>query len=355
MAVTAKDVAALRAKTGAGMLDCKKALDESNGDIDKALAYLKEKGITKAAKKSSRIAAEGLLGIKVADTYASAAIVEINSETDFVAKNDSFVSLVEKTTGQVFANEVSTVEELQETSCESTTFSEYFTTEVAKIGEKIVIRRFVTLHAGENGVVNGYIHSNGRVGALVAAKCDSAKTAEQMAPMLKNVAMHIAAMKPSTLSYKDFDPAFVEEETKGRIESIKKENEELGRLGKTLKNIPQYISRLQITEEVLETEKNRIREELKAEGKPESIWDNIIPGKLERFMADNTSLDNEQALLDQGYVMDENMSVAEAVAVEAKKLGGTAEIVEFIKYEVGEGIEKAACNLAQEVAEQLGE
>ena len=355
MGINASDIAALRAKTGAGMLDCKKALDEAAGDMDKALTYLKERGIAKASKKSSRIAAEGLLGIKVADTHASAAIVEINSETDFVAKNDNFISLVEKTTEQIFSNEVETVEALQETSYESGSFSEYFTEETAKIGEKIVIRRFLTLHAGENGAVNGYIHSNGKVGALVALKCDSVKTAELMAPMLRNVSMHISAMKPSVLSYTDFDPAFVEAETIGRIEATKKENEELVRLGKPLKNIPKYISRLQITEDVIAKETEQIKEELKAEGKPEKIWDNIIPGKLVRFMSDNTSLDAEEALLDQMYVIDDSLSVADAIKKEAEKHGGTAEIVQFVKYEVGEGIEKKACNLAQEVAEQLGE
>jgi elongation factor Ts len=211
----------------------------------------------------------------------------------------------------------------------------------------------VTLNAKANGCVNGYIHSNGRIGVLVAAQCDSEKTAELIAPALKNIAMHAAAMKPKVLSAEDFDPAFVEEETKGRIEAIKIENEELGRLGKPLKNVPQYISRIQLTDEVMAAAEEAIKAELKAEGKPEKIWDKIVPGKLVRFVADNTTLDKEQALLEQNYVMDDSKTVAQALADEAKAHGGTAEIVEFVRYEVGEGLEKKADDFAAEVAAQM--
>ena len=166
--------------------------------------------------------------------------------------------------------------------------------------------------------------------------------------------MHAAAMKPSTLSYADFDPQFVEDETKGRIEAIKKENEELQRLGKPLKNVPQYISRLQLTEDVLKQAEEDIKEQLKSENKPEKIWDKIIPGKLERFIADNTTLDKEQALLDQNFVMDDSLSVSQALEKEAKAQGGTAKIVEFIKYEVGDGLEKKVDDFAAEVAAQMG-
>jgi elongation factor Ts len=354
--ISASMVKELRAATDAPMMDCKKALVESDGDMEKAVTWLRERGVSKAAKKADRVAAEGLLGIKVADTNASAAIVEINSETDFVAKNDGFIALVDNTAAHIFAQAqaVTTVEELNETSYESTKFSEYFTEQVARIGEKIEVRRFVTLNAGENGVVNGYVHSNGRVGALIAAQCDSTKTAELMAPFIKNIAMHAAAMKPSTLSAKDFDPAYVEAETKGRIEAIKKENEERERLGKPLLNIPQFISSIQLTDEVLAQAEADIKEQLKAENKPEKIWDKIVPGKVERFIADNTSLDKEQALLEQNFVMDDSMTVAQAVAAEAKKHGGSCEIVELVKYEVGEGIEKKEDDFAAEVAAQLG-
>ncbi|MFZ5374225.1 MAG: translation elongation factor Ts, partial [Campylobacterota bacterium] len=179
--ITAAMVKALREATDAPMMDCKKALTESEGDMEKAKEWLRDRGMAQTAKKADRVAAEGLLGLKVADTFASASLVEINSETDFVAKNDGFIALVGNTAAHIFTTGVSTLEELNESSYETGTFSEYFTAQVARIGEKIVTRRFVTLNAGENGAVNGYVHSNGRVGVLVAAKCDSQKTAELMA------------------------------------------------------------------------------------------------------------------------------------------------------------------------------
>ncbi|MDP1785337.1 MAG: translation elongation factor Ts [Sulfuricurvum sp.] len=351
--VTAAMVKDLRTATDAPMMDCKKALTECDGDIEKAKEWLRDRGMAQSAKKADRVASEGLLGFKVADTFTSASLVEINSETDFVAKNDGFMALVGNTAVQVFTTGVSSVQELNETAYETSTFSEYFTSQVARIGEKIEVRRFVTLNAGVNGAVNGYVHSNGRVGVLVAASCDSAKTAELIAPMLKNIAMHAAAMKPTTLSYQDFDATFVAEETIGRIEAIKTENEELARLKKPLKNVPQYISMMQLTPDVMAAAEEAIKAKLLADGKPEKIWANIIPGQLARFVADNTTLDKELALLDQNYVMDDSLSVAEALTKEAAKHGGTAELVEFIKYEVGEGLEKKVDNFAAEVAAQM--
>jgi elongation factor Ts len=351
--ITAAMVKDLRGATDAPMMDCKKALTECDGDMEKAKEFLRDRGMAQTAKKADRVAAEGLLGIKISETYTSASLVEVNSETDFVAKNDGFITLVGNTAAHVFTTGVSSVEELNETSYETGTFSEYFTSQVARIGEKIVTRRFVTLNAAANGCVNGYVHSNGRVGVLVAATCSDAKVAEAIAPMLKNVAMHAAAMKPTTLTSKDFDPAFVEAETIGRIEAIRTENEELARLKKPLKNVPQYISACQLTPEVMAAAEEAIKAKLLADGKPEKIWANIIPGQLARFVADNTTLDKELALLDQNYVMDDSLTVAEAVAKEAAAHGGTAEIVEFVKYEVGEGLEKKVDNFAEEVAAQM--
>ena len=352
--ITAAMVKDLRTATDAPMMDCKKALTETDGDMEKAKEWLRDRGMAQSAKKADRVAAEGLLGIKISDTFASASLVEINSETDFVAKNDGFISLVGNTAAHVFTTGVSSINELNETAYETSTFSEYFTSQVARIGEKIEVRRFVTLNAAENGCVNGYVHSNGRVGVLVAAQCDSKKTADAIAPMLKNIAMHAAAMKPTALSYKEFNAEFVEAETIGRIEAIKTENEELARLKKPLKNVPQFISMAQLTPEVLAQAEEAIKAELASEGKPEKIWANIIPGKLSRFIADNTTLDKELALLDQNYVMDDSMTVFEALNKEAAKHGGTAEIVEFVKYEVGEGIEKVVSDFAAEVAAQMG-
>ena len=345
--VTAKQVKELRAATGAGMMDCKKALVATDGDIEKATEVLKEKGLGKAEKKADRIAAEGLAGLKLVGNKG--AVIEINSETDFVAKNEAFQELVAKTTECVFDTNPSDVAAVM-----SGEFGEYFTDAVTKIGEKIELRRFSVVEAGENEAINGYIHSNNRIAVIVKAKCDSAKTAEAIVPFLKNIAMHTSAMKPSILSYTDFDMDYVKSETKGRIEIIKKDNEELHRLKKPLKNVPDFISRLQLTDEVIANVEARIKEELLAEGKPEKILDRIVPGKIARYILDNTTLDQEQCLLNQQYVMDDKLSVGEAIIAEAKKAGGTAEIVEFVRIEVGEGIEKKVEDFAAEVAGQLG-
>ncbi|MEJ2414927.1 MAG: translation elongation factor Ts [Sulfurimonas sp.] len=347
--ITAAMVKELRSATDAPMMDCKKVLVEAEGDIEKAKELLKERGIAKAAKKADRVAAEGLVGFKIADDFSKATVVEINSETDFVAQNEGFKDLVLKTTEEVFNSNPSDVAGVM-----GTEFGSYFTETVAKIGEKIELRRFGTLEADDDTVaMNGYVHSNNRIAVIIKAKCDSAKTAEGMRDVLKQVAMHASAMKPQVLSYKDFSAEFVESETKGRIEAIKKENEELARLGKTLKNVPSFVSMMQLTDEIMKKAEEDIKADLAAQGKPEKIWDKIIPGSLARFVDDNTTLDKEQALLDQTYVLDDKKTVAEAVEAAAKSLGGTAEIVDFIRLEVGEGIEKQADDFASEVAAQM--
>jgi elongation factor Ts len=348
-AITAAMVKELRQATDAPMMDCKKVLVEADGDMDKAKELLKERGIAKAAKKADRVAAEGLTGLKIADDFSKATVVEINSETDFVAQNEGFQNLVKDTVEEIYNNNPADVDALMASS-----FGENFVAQVAKIGEKIEVRRFATLTADATTALNGYIHSNNRIAVIVTAKCDSEKTAEGMRDTLKQIAMHASAMKPTTLSYKDFDPEYVESETKGRIEALKKENEELSRLGKPLKNVPQYISMMQLTDEVMAKAEADIKAELIAEGKPEKILDKIIPGKVARFILDNTLLDQEQALLDQQYVLDDKLTVAQAVEKAAKALGGTAEITEFIRLEVGEGIEKKEDDFAAEVAAQMG-
>ncbi|MBL0708497.1 MAG: elongation factor Ts [Sulfurimonas sp.] len=350
MAVTAAQVKELRAATDAGMMDCKKALVECDGDMQKATDWLKERGIAKAAKKSaSRVAAEGLTGIVIADDFSKATIAEINSETDFVAQNEGFQQLVKDATQDIYTNQPADVEAFN-----SSAFGETFAEEVRKIGEKIELRRFATLKADANEALNGYIHSNNRIVVIIKAKCDSEKTAKGMVPFLKQVAMHTSAMKPTTLSYKDFDAQYVESETKGRIEALKKENIELARLKKTEKNVPSYISMMQLTDEVMTQAENDIKAKLKEQNKPEKIWDKIVPGQIARFILDNTLLDQEQALLDQQYVLDDKLTVAAAVVDAAKALGGTAEITTFVRYEVGDGIEKAEDDFAAEVAAQMG-
>ncbi|WP_345969927.1 MULTISPECIES: translation elongation factor Ts [Sulfurimonas] len=352
-AISAAMVKELRQATDAPMMDCKKALTESNGDMDKAKEWLRERGIAQAAKKADRVAAEGSIGLKISADNKRATLVEINSETDFVAKNEGFQNLVSTTVEQAFTTEADSAEALRETEYEGKAFSVYFDEAVAKIGEKIELRRIAALSGSENVAVNGYIHSNTRIGVIVAIECDSAKTADAMVAVAKQVAMHASAMKPTTLSYKDFDADFVAAETKGRIEAIKKENEELARLKKPLKNVPEYISMSQLTEDVLAAAEAKMKEELIAEGKPEKIIPNILPGKIARYIEDNTTLDKEQCLLDQNYVLDDKKTVAAAVAEAAKAVGGSAEVVAFVRLEVGEGIEKKQDDFAAEVAAQM--
>ncbi len=354
MAVTAAQVKELRQATDAPMMDCKKALTENDGNMEKATEWLKERGVAKSAKKADRIAAEGSIGFKVSSDFKTASLVEVNSETDFVAQNDGFKDLVSKTVTQVFNTQCDDAVALRETELDGAAFSAYFDQAVAKIGEKIEYRRLTTLTADANSVVNGYVHATTRIGVIVAIECDSAKTAEALAPVAKQVAMHASAMKPTTLSSKDFDAAFVASETKGRIEAIKTENEERARLKKPLINVPDYISMSQLTDDVLAQAEANIKATLKEQGKPEKIWDKIVPGQLARYIADNTTLDKELALLDQNYVLDDKMTVAEAVAAAGKAAGGTAEITAFVRLEVGEGLEKKVDDFAAEVAAQMG-
>ncbi|MCH9814442.1 MAG: translation elongation factor Ts [Epsilonproteobacteria bacterium] len=353
MAISAGMVKELRELSGAGMMDCKKALVETEGDIEKAMDLLREKGLGKAAKKSDRLASEGLVRVVVNDTFSTATISEINSETDFVAQNDGFINLTKDTTLHIQASGVTSHEELLKTEVNGVNFEEHFGTEIAKIGENVVVRRFATITAGENGVVNGYEHSNGRVGVIIGAACDSAKTAEGVQELLKNIAMHASAMKPTVLSYKDLDPEFIEKENIAIKADIEKENEELRRLKKQEKRIPQFVSKLQLTDEAMEQAKADMEAELKAQGKPEKIWDRIIPGQLERFVADNTQLDQQLALLSQFFVMDDKKTIEQVVAEKAAELGGTVELVDYIRYDLGEGLEKKEDDFAAEVAAQL--
>ncbi len=344
-----KDIKKLREATNAGMMDCKNALKESDGNFDDAVAWLREKGLGAAAKKASKVAAEGVISVQVSDSKA--VIVEINSQTDFVAQNDTFKAVVSEITSHVFDNSLSDADAINSSEIGGQPFSEYLSLKIATIGENLVVRRAGMVSSDDETVaINGYLHANNRVGVLLGAKCEDAQTAEKVRAELKNIAMHAAAMSPSTLSYKDFDAQFVADETNGRIEKVKKENEELVRLGKPLKNVPQYVSRQQITDEVIAEAKKAIEAELASEGKPEKIWDRIVPGKLDRFISDNTLLDQELALLDQKYVMDDSVTVGEHIE---KISGGKAKITDFLRLEVGEGIEVAEEDFAAEVAKQM--
>ncbi len=353
MAITAGMVKELREKTGAGMMDCKKALVESDGDLEKASEWLKNKGLSSAGKKSDRVAAEGAVVVDLNDDLTKATMVEVNAETDFVAKNDKFQEFAKSVAKQVSETNPADVDALNATTINGESFEEYVKLNIATIGENLVVRRFATLEANSNEVVNGYIHMGGKIGVLVKASFDKPEVKDSVADFLKQVAMHIAALKPQILSYEEFDDSFVESETKGLIEEIKKENEERARLKKPLKNVPQFVSKKQLSDDVMAKVEEDLKAELKAEGKPEQIWDKILPGKIARFIADNTLLDQQLCLLDQFYALDDKKSVADVVKDKSKELGSNIEIVEFYRFELGEGIEKKEDDFAAEVEAQL--
>jgi len=354
MEVTAQMVKELRESTGAGMMDCKKALNEANGDMNKAVEILREKGLGQAAKKADRLASEGLVTVEVCGECKKATISEINSETDFVARNPQFQALTKNTTAHIQSSGLTNVEELSASVINGVKFEEYLKSQIATIGENLVVRRFETISAGTKGVVNGYVHSNGRVGVLIGATCESEEVAKKAQDFVRNLCMHAAAMKPEVISYKELDKEFVQKEFIALRAELEKENEEFKRLGKPLHHIPEYASRCQIGESELAKATEAIKAELKAEGKPEKIWDKIIPGKIERFYADNTVLDQRLTLLGQFYVMDDKKTVEQVIDEKSKELGGKIEIVKYVRFELGDGLEKKVDDFAAEVAAQIG-
>ncbi len=298
--IKAADVKKLRDMTGAGMMDCKKALVEANGDFDEAIAILRKKGQKVAAKRADRESSEGVAVARVNDDQTRGVIFTLNCETDFVAKNDDFVNLANKMAD--IALNYNTKEEFLAAPFEDGTIADKVVEQTGVIGEKIEIGDFKSLEAP---YVGSYVHANKKIAALAGLS----KAFDKAEEVARNIAMQVAAMKPLVLSYKDFTPEFLEAETDARIAAIEKENEELARLGKTLKHVPKYISKAQLPDEVIAQAKANIKAELKAQGKPEKIWDRIIPGKLQRFIDDNTTLDKEACLLDQDYIKDGSLTV----------------------------------------------
>nr|WP_297308222.1 translation elongation factor Ts [uncultured Flavobacterium sp.] len=302
--ITAADVNKLRQATGAGMMDCKKALVEAEGDFDKAVENLRKKGQKIAANRSDRDSSEGAAVALVNADNTAGVVMTLNCETDFVGKNDGFVALANELVNK--AINFATKEDFLASAYNDTmTVAEKLIEQTGVIGEKIEIGGFEKL---EGAFVGAYVHVN-KIAAITALSA-AVKDAEVIA---KDISMQVASMGAETLSYKDLDPAYVAAETEARIAATIKDNEELVRLGKTLKNIPQYVSQSQITEEVLAKAEEAAKAELKAEGKPEQIWDKIIPGKIARFISDNTSLDQEKCLLDQNFIKDESKKVADYV------------------------------------------
>lgn len=303
MAVTAALVKELRERTGAGMMDCKKALVETDGNIDKAIEVLREKGLSKAAKKSGRIAAEGLVRIAYNDDNSESAIVEINSETDFVAKNDEFITFVEDIANMALLHGEKDMDEFMSVDFNGKPVSEVLTDKIAKIGENMNIRRYKKL-ATDGVVYTGYTHGGGRIGVIVGIKTDA--SADEISRVGKDVAMQIASMDPKFISDKDVDP------------------------------------------EYLENEKRILTQEVLNEGKKPEIVDKIVAGKIKKEL-------KEVCLLDQPFVKDGDMSVGQYIAGAAKEIGKSMEVVEMLRYEVGEGIEKKNEDFAAEVAAQINE
>ncbi len=302
--ITAADVNKLRQTTGAGMMDCKKALVEAEGNFDKAIEVLRKKGQKVAANRADRDSSEGAAIAKVnADNTVGVAIV-LGCETDFVGKNENFIALANQLADLAF--NYNSKEELLAADFGGITVADKLIEQTGVIGEKLEINAFEKLEAPYVGF---YVHIN-KIAALVGLTAN-VKNADTLS---KDIAMQVASMGASTLSYKDFDAAFIASELDARIAVIEKDNEEFARLGKTLKNVPQYISMAQLTPEVLAKAEETAKAELKAEGKPEQIWDRIVPGKIERFISDNTTLDQEQCLLDQNFSKDDKISVAKYVA-----------------------------------------
>ncbi len=310
MAISAKMVKELREMTGAGMMDCKKALTATDGDMDKAVEFLREKGLATAQKKAGRIAAEGIVMLKVSEDEKKAVAVEVNAETDFVAKNEKFQNYVSQVAAQALATEAADVESFlneEWTYSESATVAEELAHQIAVIGENMNIRRFVQVKE-ENGFVASYTHMGGKIGVLVDVETDVVNDAVK--EMAKNVAMQVAALKP------------------------------------------QYTNRSEISEEFIAHEKEilmaQIMNDPKESQKPEKVIAGMINGRINKEM-------KEICLLDQVYVKAEDgkQSVEKYVEEVAKANGAKITVKGFVRFETGEGLEKKEENFAEEVAKQM--
>ncbi len=292
MAITAKMVKELREKTGAGMMDCKKALTETNGNMEDAIDFLRKSGAAQAAKKADRIAAEGTTFIQVSGN--DAVLLEVNCETDFVTKNDKFQQLVSDLANHIVSEKPANLEEAlkQTIAAANQTVEEYINSVVATIGEKITLRRFTLLNKTDNDAFGSYLHMGGRIGALALLE---GTNDEEVA---RDVAMHIAAANPK------------------------------------------YVSRDDVAEDEVNREREILKEQALNEGKPENIVEKMVEGRLGKFF-------EQICLLDQQFVKDPDVKVKKFVADKG------ASVKEFVRYEVGEGIEKREEDFAEEVMSQM--
>lgn len=287
--ISAQDVKELREKTGAGMLDCKKALMENNGDFEKAIDWLREKGISTANKKADRIATEGL--VNIATDGNKAIILEINAETDFVAKNEEFINLVNKISNMVLSSDAMDMESALSINAEGATLNDIIISAIAKIGEKISFRRFEKIEKTDNEVFGSYLHMGGRIGVLTLIENGNEEIA-------KDVAMHIAAINPK------------------------------------------YISKEEVSLEEVEKEKKVLKEQALNEGKPEAIVDKMVEGRIGKFY-------KEICLLEQQFVKNGDITVGEYLK------SNNSSVKKFIRFELGEGMQKREDNFVEEVMNQI--
>lgn len=304
MEITASMVKELREKTNAGMMDCKKALNETNGDMEKAVDYLREKGLSQAAKKSGRVAAEGLTSALVSECGKKGVVLEVNSETDFVAKNEEFKSFVADAAKIVLEKNPADLEALKAAKYfeEERTVQEVLTDKIAKIGENMSIRRFKTVEV-QNGSVVSYIHGGGKISVVVALESEGDKAA--LDELGKDLAMQVAAMNPK------------------------------------------YIRREDVDQEYIDHEREILVNQALNEGKPQNIVEKMVEGRLNKEL-------KEVCLLEQAFVKDGDLTVAKVIANTAAKIGKEIKVADVQRFEVGEGIEKKSENFADEVAKQMG-
>jgi elongation factor Ts len=302
MAITAQQVKELREMTGAGMMDCKNVLVETDGDMNKAVELLREKGLAKAAKKAGRIAAQGIVKVNFAADGKSASIVEVNSETDFVAKNEEFVEFVGKLADIALEKEIADLDAFMAHPYGSEgSVQDALNSKIAKIGENMNVRRFARF-AQPGCIYAGYTHGGGTIGVVVGFKTDA--SLEEVAMMGKDVAMQVASMNPKFVKEDEVDADYIESEKK-------------------------ILTQLVLNE-----------------GKAPDMVEKIVNGKIKKEI-------KEVCLIEQKYVKDNEMTVKQYVDSVAKEIGKSIEVVSMIRYEVGEGIEKAEENFAEEVAKQM--
>lgn len=300
--ISAQAVKELREKTGAGMMDCKKALTQAEGDLEKAIDILREKGLASAAKKSGRVAAEGVIATYVSDDLKNASIIELNCETDFVSANEAFVSLANDIAKTVAENNVDSLEAVKALPYGDATIQDAITALIAKLGENMNLRRYEKMEAPA-GLVSSYIHMGGKIGVLV--QVDAENATQEVSNVAKDVAMHVAALNP------------------------------------------QFLDNSSVDADTIEREREIYRVQALNEGKPEKIVDKMVDGRINKFF-------KEVCLVNQMFVKNPDLSIEAFVKEESKK-HGNIKLVKFVRFEKGEGIEKEEVDFAAEVAAQMGQ